>query len=574
MKPVRSYLFLACAVAVLCGTSCGKDSGNGDGVDTSKPPVDPPVAKTIGFVMDEWQSRSFSVPTSAPNTVSGSAQYVVTVDPYKILTKIPQAVFGDNANVYTTQFVNEPVLMNNINQLDPSFIRYPGGDNSSLFFWNANEGVLPADVPAQLLDKDGAAYTPQYRFGKSNAVTTLSLDNYYAMLQQTGSKGIISVNYSYARYSTADNPVAAAGHLAADWVRYDNGRTRYWEIGNENYGNWQAGYRINTGANKDGQPQIITGDLYADHLKVIADSMRKAAAEIGKTIYLGAVLVEGRYTSSTPTEIDWNVSTIKKVHALVDFYSLHNYYTPFGENSTAAYVLYSPANSTKLMADYINQAFKTAGVEAKPLALTEYNINAISGSQTPSFVNGMHGIATIGESLKNNIGMAARNGLTDIWANGNSLGLFNLGDEPGGVTKFTPRAPFYYYYYFRKFLGDRLINSTLDKANAELLTYASTFNNGYIGLTILNKSDAATTVKVETKYWKPTSDVYWYVLNGGTDNGEFSRKVFINGNGPDGVTHGPANYSSLPAYSAPTGNGILIEIPKRGAVMLAYAAGK
>ena len=28
----------------------------------------------------------------------------------------------------------------------------------------------------------------------------------------------------YARYSTAANPVATAAHLAADWVRYDNGR--------------------------------------------------------------------------------------------------------------------------------------------------------------------------------------------------------------------------------------------------------------------------------------------------------------------------------------------------------------
>jgi predicted ABC-type ATPase len=56
------------------------------------------------------------------------------------------------------------------------------------------------------------------------------------MLQQTGNEGMITVNYAYARYSTSANPVAAAAHLAADWVRYDNGRTRYREIGNENDG--------------------------------------------------------------------------------------------------------------------------------------------------------------------------------------------------------------------------------------------------------------------------------------------------------------------------------------------------
>ncbi|MDV3197476.1 MAG: hypothetical protein Q8884_02725 [Sweet potato little leaf phytoplasma] len=35
------------------------------------------------------------------------------------------------------------------------------------------------------------------------------------------------MNYAYARYSTAADPVAAAAHLAAEWVRHDNGRTKY-----------------------------------------------------------------------------------------------------------------------------------------------------------------------------------------------------------------------------------------------------------------------------------------------------------------------------------------------------------
>jgi hypothetical protein len=104
------------------------------------------------------------------------------------------------------------------------------------------------------------------------------------MLQQSNNQGLITINYGYARYGTGTNPVSAAAHLAADWVRYDNGRTKYWEIGNENFGNWEAGYRINVADNKDGQPEYITGDLYGQHFRVFADSMRKAATEIGKQI--------------------------------------------------------------------------------------------------------------------------------------------------------------------------------------------------------------------------------------------------------------------------------------------------
>ena len=32
---------------------------------------------------------------------------------------------------------------------------------------------------------------------------------------------------------------------------------------------------------------------------------------------------------------------------------------------------------------------------------------------------------------------------------------------------------------------------------------------------------------------------YWYTLTGGNDNGEFSRKVFVNGKGPEIDSGGP-----------------------------------
>ncbi len=560
-------------VTSLCVTlfACGKGGDDGPDVDPKLPPVDPETAKTIGFFMDDWQSRTFNVPSSTKDTtISDAPQVTISIDPYGIKTRIPASVFGESANLTTTQFVTEAGLMNNINTLDPAYIRFPGGDNGSLYFWNASEGNLPADVPSTLVDKDGATYTPKYSVGNSSAANTLSLSNYYNLLQQTGSKGIIAVNYSYARYSTADNPVQAAAHLAADWVRYDNGRTKYWEVGNENYGNWQAGFRIKTAANKDGQPEIITGDVYGDHVSVIIDSMRKAATETGKPILISAVLVEGIYTSTTPTERDWNAKVIGKVHSKVDFYSLHNFYTPFGKNSDAAYILYSPANSTKLMADYINNGFKSANVEAKPLAMTAYGINAVSAQQQSSFVNGMHAVATISEVLNNKVGMAGRQTLVASWSGGNSPGVFSYGDEPSGVAKWSPRPAFYYSYFFRHFLGDRAITTTQDKAS-ELLAYASSFSSKHIGLTILNKADVATVVKVDLKYWQPGTKVYWYSFAGGNDNGQFSQRVFINGNGPSGNAGGPSNYQSIPAYSASTDGGILIPVPRRGTVMLAFS---
>ena len=119
---------------------------------------------------------------------------------------------------------------------------------------------------------------------------TLTLPNYYSLLASANSHGIHTINYGYARYGTGPDPVAAAAHLAADWVRYDNGRTKYWEIGNEELWQLGGGLADRLAQNQDHQPQFITGALYGQHFNVFADSMRAAAQQTGATIYIGATL--------------------------------------------------------------------------------------------------------------------------------------------------------------------------------------------------------------------------------------------------------------------------------------------
>jgi hypothetical protein len=62
---------------------------------------------------------------------------------------------------------------------------------------------------------------------------------------------------------------------------------------------------------------------------------------------------------------------------------------------------------------------------------------------------------------------------------------------------------------------------------------------------------------------------YFYTLTGGTDNGEFSRKVFVNGAGPTQVSGGPStNYALIKPYSATTQNGIKLTLPARSVVYM------
>ena len=214
------------------------------GDTTIIPGVDPAIANTIGLFLDDWQAKTFTPPAYDGASVPLSTSHTVTVDATSIITKIPLSEFGQNAVWWMGPVANEPKFINPITHLHPHIIRFPGGSTSDAYFWNAQQGDRPADVPALITDEFGVKKDPGYIYGKSNLNWQCNLDNYYSMLLQTNNKGIITINYGYARYGTGTDPVAAAAHLAADWVRYDNGRTKLWEIGNENFGSWEWGYRI------------------------------------------------------------------------------------------------------------------------------------------------------------------------------------------------------------------------------------------------------------------------------------------------------------------------------------------
>ena len=572
MKKMK-FVFMLAILAVLA--NCGKKSDTGGGGNTGGgtggggvvTPTDPATANTIGFFMNEWNGKTFSVPSSvdaAKPTVAPTSY--VTIDAGTILTKIAPVYNAHNANSWMTQMVTEASLISHLTNLKPNVIRFPGGSISDVYFWNKPFNTPPSDAPAQLLDANGVASTAGYWGGQTTDSWTISLNNYYTMLQQTGNQGMITVNYGYARYGTGTNPVAQAAHLAADWVRYDNGRTKYWEIGNECNGTWEAGYRINTANNKDGQPEIINGALYAQHVKQFADSMKKAAQDIGKTIYIGTYILEAQPAAwQTATDQTWNSGVLPKVNSITDFYIVHSYYTPFQTNATAAEILNTATDNTTAMMTYYKNGLTTAGNTIKPIALTEYNITSQGSKQQVSFVNGIHALIVMAEAIKNNYGFTCRWDLSNGYNSGNDHGLFNSGDEPG-VAKWNPRPAFYYMYYFQKYMGDRMLKST---TLGGVLAYASSFNSGEKSAVLINKSTATETVNITLQNATAGSKYYWYTLTGGTDNGEFSSKVYVNGNGPSEPTGGPSsNYTTIAASSAVTAGGINVTVPARGVVYL------
>ncbi len=555
-----------------CKKKKGADPVTPPVVDTNtvKPVADPATANTIGFFMNDWQSKNFTPPAyndvPAPPLNSGGT---VTIDASSVITKIPRSTFGHNAVTWMPSMHSEMPLITHVTNLHPHVIRFPAGSGSDAYFWNKSPGGLPADVPAMITDKDGVKKDPGYMYGKTTENWRSSLDNYYSMLLQTGNQGLLTVNYGYARYGTSTNPVATAAHLAADWVRYDNGRTQYWEVGNENFGDWEWGYRIDPLLNKDGQPEFLTGQLYAQHFKVFADSMKAAAAEKGKTIYIGAVTYEAPATETwqTNTVKTWNTGMMGNISGKADFYVIHSYFTPYNTNSTANAILGYAASVPATMMNYVTQSLQANGAAIKPIVLDEWNMFAVGSKQQVSNISGLFSIMVMGEVLKSKYGLAARWDMLNGWDNGDDHGLFSSGNEPN-VLRWSPRPSFYYLYFFQKMLGDRLVPTIVENAPG-LAAYSSTYSSGDANVTIVNSSTSSQTIEIKFKNFKPGNRYYWYSLEGGTDNGEFSRKVSVNGNGTTAEAGGPETYATLKANSAINVNGVRVTVPARGAICVA-----
>ena len=593
MKNITKATLLVAASLVLM-QACKKEPGNNGGGGTTIIPTtpgtgvgtgpggtiltgtDPSVAVTQGFFLDGWTAKTFTTPPTGQSVSKPSADGAVTVvvDLSQITTKVSSLVFGNNINPFMSQVVDQPALMTNLKALSPNIIRAPGGSLSDVYFWNGDGSgnmAAPADAPSTLLDLNGTSSVAGYWYGNNTQSWTLSLDNYYKVLQQTNSTGLITVNYGYARYGTGPNPAQTAAHLAAQWVRHDNARTAYWEVGNECYGNWEAGYRIDPSKNQDGQPAIITGTVYGTHFKIFADSMRAAAAQVGNTNFkIGIVLTTLNDQNNNAGVSNWNRDVLTAAGNAADFFVVHNYYTPYNDNSTPAVIFSTPAPGTSSMMSWVATSAQNAGVTPKPVAMDEWNIQAVGSSQNVSNISGLDAVMTLGNVLKDQISMASRWDLANGWSNGDDQGIFNnsTGDAEPGAAAWNPRPAFYYMWFFQHYFGDRMVGSTVS-GSGDIASYGSSFSSGQAGVVLVNQGASDHVVNVQFNNFAIGTKYYYYELKGGSDNAPFSHSVFINGVGPaSGKTGGPTNYNSVPAIANNVSGGITITVPAYGAVFL------
>jgi hypothetical protein len=265
------------------------------------------------------------------------------------------------------------------------------------------------------------------------------------------------------------------------------------------------------------------------------------------------------------TDRNWNSGIFAQAGSSIDYFIVHSYYTPYQANSSVADILKAPATVTKSNHDYVLQQVTTAGFGSKPIALTEWNIFAEGSKQQVSYINGIFAAMVLGEAIKNKYAMGIRWDLANGWNGGNDHGLFNIGDEPGSIPKWNPRPAFYYMYFFQKYFGDKMVKSTVT-GNENIAAYASSYSSGQAGVVLVNKGTTEQTVAFDMGTFGYGERYYYHTLTGGTDNGDFSLKVNVNGFPATFSSGGPINFDTIKPRGTAVGTGVKLTVPGRSVI--------
>ena len=475
---------------------------------------------------EDWEPRSFEINFNnldLQNEINSSASVQISVNKNNVLAQILPSHFGTNLTHFLGQSViNDQEFMSNIKNLGKTILRYPGGNGSNQFFWDGN-------VPSSILND--AQITVSNLIDGSG--WRISPHNFKQVLDSTGGTGIIAVNASYARYGVSSNPIETAASYAANFVRHMNitlgANIKYWEVGNENYGSWQAGYIV------DGD--TIDGTKYGDIFNVFADSMKAA----DNSIKVGAVLFphDGNYNS-------WSKKVLQKVENKADFLIVHDYFRrkPNPNNVTYQEMLTSldevqqdMSNVNNMIVSYTN---KPSGYY--PIAMTEFNSK--TGEREIAMANAIFVAQAIAEQIKNGFASSI------LWSFQN--GLDGHGGDHGMTARnspilndHSPRPVFYIYHYLQQFLGDELVFSYSN--DSDVKAYVSSFSSGpdALGFLLVNSSSNSKIVELDDIAIGNKNNFYWYEVYA---NDETDKKIFINGQTSSLIEGGPDDYSSIPAY--------------------------
>ncbi|HEV8557300.1 MAG TPA: cellulose binding domain-containing protein [Actinophytocola sp.] len=265
----------------------------------------------------------------------------VTVNAKAGLATVPSTALGVNHAVWDQELGTNAVA-DLLGGAGVGMLRYPGGSYGDIYHWVDNTAP-------------GGFVAPNTDF-----------DHFMAGVQRTGAQPIIIANYG-----------TGTAQEAADWVRYANITkgygAKYWEIGNENYGNGHYGANWEADNHADKSP---TG--YANLVVEYAQAMKA----VDPTVKIGAVLTTpANWPDAVVAGGDaatWNQTVLSIAGPHVDFVILHWY--PGG--ATAPETFARPDQASDIVYMVRQQIARFAGPNSGRLGIAVTELNTSVGRNT------------------------------------------------------------------------------------------------------------------------------------------------------------------------------------------------
>lgn len=399
-----------------------------------------------------------AVPAAATTATTAAAAAAanpatVTVNADSGLGTIPADAVGLNTAVYDSD-MNDSDIPGLLEAAGIDALRYPGGSYSDIYNWQTNTAQGGYDAP------------------------DTSFSNFMGTAQAAGAKPVITVNYG-----------TGTPALAASWVTdadvSNNYGIKYWEVGNEVYGNGTYGANWETDAHCQtssgtavtigSEPSQTYGcgpSVYASNFLSYQSAMRAADSNIDvcNIVTTPGFWPDGVTNSQTSPE-PWNQAVLTALGSHTQCLIVHYY--PGG--SGTAGMLTDPTDIAGITSTLRGELQSYAGLSASaaaaiPIIVTETN-STLDMDVTPGalFTADMYmtwlenGIVNVDYwDEHNGAGTASSvDGAEDY----DDEGMFSNNSSSGGATEPAADTPFEPYYAVQMLsklgvAGDQMVTST------------------------------------------------------------------------------------------------------------------
>ncbi len=406
----------------------------------------------------------FGLPAGAATL---SAQ--VSVNASQSRGTIPATAFGLNTAVYDG-LMNDAPVAGLMRSAGIGVMRYPGGSYGDIYHWQTN--TAPGGYVAPGTD----------------------FDSFMTTVRSAAAQPIVIADYG-----------SGTPQEAADWVRYANITkgygAKYWEVGNELYGNGHYGAQWETDTHADKSPTA-----YANTTLQFISAMKA----VDPTIKVGVVVTTPGYwpdgVVGSGDSADWNHTVLPILAPKADFVVFHWY--PGGSSTADMLTKASqiPGEVSQLRS-LINQ-YGGANAANVQIAVTETN-STLSLTSQPAALFASDNIMTMLENGISNVdwwnthnGMGTPSTNPDGSIDYNDQGVLSNASCNGGTCEPAAETPFAPWYGLQMLShlgapGEQMVSAS--SSQSLVTAHAVRRANGHLTVLLVNK-DPSNSYSVSLSY--------------------------------------------------------------------------